>query len=117
MYKAVGYRFWVKPDDVQEKIEEDVPEFLKEKGFKRALDKRQEQMEKHTVMSGTVISVGDECWKAFHKGPLETFKPWAKVGDRVTWAMYAGVLVDNPNNPDEEIFILNDEDLHSVYED
>ena len=54
--------------------------------------------------SGKVIAIGASAWKDLDDG-----KPWAKVGDRVSYARYAGVAM---KGQDELNYVLiNDNDI------
>ncbi len=54
--------------------------------------------------SGEVVSIGASAWKDLDDG-----KPWAKVGDRVSYGRYAGVVM---KGHDELNYVLiNDNDI------
>nr|ASN63651.1 co-chaperonin GroES [uncultured virus] len=62
--------------------------------------------EKAATVIGTIVNVGPTAWKGFDDGV-----PWAKVGDKVYYAKYAGkTIVDG----DKEYVILNDEDIQCI---
>lgn len=62
--------------------------------------------EQASTQEGTIIGVGPNAWLAFDDG-----KPWAKVGDRVIYAKYAGKFV---KVEDKTYVIVNDEDVQCV---
>jgi len=60
--------------------------------------------EQAAATSGKVVSVGASAWKDIDEG-----KPWAEVGDRVSYARYAGVVM---KGHDELNYVLiNDNDI------
>ena len=69
--------------------------------------------EKASAVIGTVISVGPMCWKAFD-GNHPEWKPWAKPGDVVYFAKYAGKFI---TINDEDYLIINDEDVQGIVHD
>lgn len=77
-------------------------------GFQVVADKK---MEDAAMISGTIVAIGDQAWKAF--GPNFTGEPWAKVGDRVYFAQYSGKIVKDPDT-EEEFKLMNDEDITAV---
>lgn len=110
--KVKGHRLLVKPDAPKEQMNEFVPESLKTAGFKIEMTPEQERLEKVGTQIGTVIDVGNTCWKAFD-GTSPDWEPWCKVGDRITFARYAGKLVEDPTTK-EQFMIINDEDVHCI---
>ena len=98
--EVCGHRVLVKPDPVSEVDEKTgiivaTPETLK--------------LEKNAVTKGELVKVGPNAWLAFDDG-----KPWAKVGDRVYFAKYAGKRVEDPEDPETDYLILSDEDILAV---
>ena len=59
---------------------------------------------------GTIVAVGTSAWLDFKPG-----KPWAKVGDKVYYAKYAGKDVIAGN--EEKLVIINDEDVQAIIHD
>lgn len=62
-------------------------------------------------VTGTVISIGPDAWKAF--GSEE---PWAKVGDKVLYIRHVSKIYDDPDDLDvygkpSKIFIIADENI------
>lgn len=96
MIKATGFRVVIKPDEVEEKTSS---------GIVLALDKKLEQ---GGTFKGVILNIGPEAFKAFGSG-----EPWAKVGDRVIHARYAGKRVTDPET-NEDVVILNDDDILAI---
>lgn len=109
-----GHRLLIKPDAVKEKFNENVPAELKKVGFQIELTKEQEQREEVASRTGTVIGIGNTAWHAFDKNSPD-WKPWCKVGDRVTFARYAGRIEEDPVTH-EKFVVINDEDMFCVIE-
>lgn len=107
-----GHRLLVKPDEVKAQFNELVPDGLKNAGFEVAITPEQERREKVGTQIGTVIQIGNTCWKAFD-GNLTDWEPWCNVGDRITFARYSGKVVEDPVSK-EQFMIINDEDVHCV---
>ena len=76
------------------------------------MTQEQERREKVGTQIGTVIAIGNTCWKAFD-GDSFHWEPWCVVGDRITFARYAGKIVEDPVTK-EEFMIINDEDVQCV---
>lgn len=94
-----GHRVLVKPDEVEEKTSG---------GLYLAVETKERKANEQIF--GTVIKVGVNAWKAFDDGI-----PWAKVGDRVTFAKYGGFSIEDPKTK-EKFRLLNDEDICAVVE-
>jgi len=101
MIKPCGHRVLVKCDEVDEKTSG---------GLYLAVQTK-ERKENEQIF-GNLVAVGPTAWKAFDKDDPE-WKPWAKVGDRVTFAKYGGFSIEDPVTK-EKFRILNDEDIVSV---
>ena len=101
--KASGYRVIVKPKDVDN---------ISPGGIHLA---HNENLEKAGRMVGTLVSVGPTAWKNYSdKYDKYVGEPWAQEGDEVHYSRYAGKGIRDPENPDVELFILNDEDIVAV---
>lgn len=59
---------------------------------------------------GTIVAIGPNAWKAFDDG-----EPWASIGDQVLYSKFSGKRVNDPDNPDRDFVVLNDDDLICVY--
>ena len=96
--KTPGHRVLIKPDQVQleKKVGSIVIPDIDGKRAKQAAG-----------VTGVVVEIGDTCWKEFGG------EPWCQVGDRVLYAKYAGVSIEDDNH-EQQYVILNDEDILSV---
>lgn len=94
----VGHRLIIKLDDVEEVS----------KGGILLPDVNRERSAARTI--GTIIAIGPNCWKAFDDG-----EPWAKIGDKVVVSKYAGKRIKDPDFPELDLQVLNDEDIQVVY--
>ena len=93
--KPILHRLLVKPDEVETKTKG---------GIILAIDEKREQA---AAERGTVVAVGDTCFKDYGAD-----SDLIKVGDRVYFARYAGKKV---TDADEQSYILlNDEDIVGV---
>lgn len=99
MPKAVGFRILVRPDPIEE---------MTASGIIIAAD---EKLERGAQVTGIVLDVGPEAFRAFNKAAGFTqYVPWVKEGDHVYYAKYAGKRVIDPETK-EELLFLNDEDI------
>lgn len=96
MLTPLGHRVLVKSED----IEHQTPA-----GIVLVEDER---LKKAGQMRGVIVAVGDQAWKAFDKE--FNGKPWAKPGDIVIYARYAGKEVEDPTTG-ETFIVMNDEDI------
>lgn len=94
--KPAGYRLIVRPDKIEE---------ISDGGIFLNVD---EKLEKAAQIKGTLISIGDQAWKDLVDGT-----PWAKEGDKILYARYAGKNITDPLT-DEDYLIINDKDLVAV---
>lgn len=100
MIKPCGHRVLIKCDEVDEKTSG---------GLYLAVETKERRANEQIF--GTLVAIGENAWKAFDEG-----KPWAKVGDRVTFAKYGGFTIEDPVTK-EKLRLLNDEDICAVVED
>ena len=79
-----GGHVLVLPDAVEEKTSGGIylPETIRDK-------------EQAAATSGIVVSIGSSAWKDLDDG-----SPWAKVGDRVSYSRYAGVVMKGNDSID-----------------
>jgi chaperonin GroES len=97
MIQPILHRLLVKPDEVETKTKT---------GIILAVDEKREAA---AAERGTVIAVGDTCFKDYGAD-----SSLVKVGNRVYFARYAGKKVtDN----EQDYIILNDEDIVGVLHD
>ena len=88
-------------------IEQDKLEEVTESGI--ILQRSNEAGEQAGIIRGTVLAIGDACWDQWPS-------PWAKVGDVVYFAKYAGKNVPDPVT--EEIYlVMNDIDIIATVEE
>ena len=120
VFNAPGHKVLIEPDQVagaeQLKGSEEALELKTESGIILATGEQAEtdiKTNQHKVDMGVVVSVGPDAWKAFGKD--FTGKPWAKVGDKVIYARFGGIIVENPINSKDYI-LINDEDVNIVIE-
>lgn len=74
------------------------------------------QMEKRlqaSVTEGIVISVGPTAYADYKLSDGSSYNP-VKVGDKVVFAKYAARPITDPDSPDEELALINDEDVLAV---
>ena len=88
----VGYRVLVKPEPIEERTA-------------GGIIIAQTDPYKQAQCAGTVVAIGEDCWREFKS-------PWAKVGDRVLFAKYGGLMRKGLDG--EEYRILNDEQITCV---
>ena len=55
------------------------------------------------IIKGTVLAIGEACWDGWPE-------PWAKVGDEVYFAKFAGKQIPDPGT-EEMYLIMMDEDI------
>ena len=82
------------------------------KGFVMEGDDAHKRAKAATVV-GVVAAVGDMAWRAYD-GTDPNWKPWAKVGDKVYFAKYAGKFI---TIEDEDYIICNDDDIQAVIQE
>lgn len=112
MLTVTGHRLLVKIDPPKESWQKHVPDDLKKLGFQIEIDSDQAKREEVASSIGTVVGIGSTAWHAFDRASPD-WKPWCKVGDRITFARYAGKLVEDPVDK-ERFIVINDEDMHCV---
>lgn len=98
MPKAVGFRVLVRPDPIEETTKS---------GIVIAVDS---SLERGAQVTGIVLDVGPEAFKAFNRAAGVVDQPWVKVGDHVYYAKYAGKRILDRDTK-EELLFLNDEDI------
>jgi len=99
--KVCGHRVLVKPDAIEN---------VSSGGIVIVQDERRES---RAVQRGTVVAIGPTAWHAYDKTSPD-WEPWAQIGDRVDYARHAGRYTNDPENPEEELVLLNDEDIQTV---
>jgi chaperonin GroES len=96
--KPAGHRVLIKPDEIEE---------VSKGGI--VLHTTNKDREADAQISGTLVAVGPNAWKAFDDGV-----PWAKVGDKVLFAKYGGY----PLKIKGEMYrVMNDEDITAIVQE
>jgi len=94
-----GGRILIKPDPVETKTKS---------GIVLAIDEKREGA---ASVTGVVIAIGELAWKEFVDGKWkQVYEPYAKVGDRVQYRRYTGVIVEG-DTPEETYLLMNDTDV------
>ena len=96
--KTPGHRVLVKPDPVREK---------RTRSGILIADVDGQRARQMAGVTGIVVQVGDTAWKELGGDP------WCEEGDRVLYAKYSGVTVEDDDG-EIDFIILNDEDILSV---
>src|SRR3990167_7693040 len=104
--RVTGFRVLIRPDPIEK---------VTKGGIVIPVVGTTERRAQAAQMTGAVIDVGSTAWKAFDPGPH--WKPWAKVGDHVVYSRHAGRFIADPDNPGQELILLNDEDVLAVIEE
>nr|ASN63817.1 co-chaperonin GroES [uncultured virus] len=104
--EVVGHRVLIRPH---------LQEETSEGGIYLAVGKTFER-ERGATQIGTIVGIGPNAWLDFKskndQGELVAGTPWAKVGDVVYYAKYAGKDVTAGN--DAKLVIVNDEDVQCI---
>lgn len=104
--EVVGHRVLIKPH-LQDEVSDG--------GIYLAVGETFER-ERGATQIGTIVSIGPNAWLDFKsadaEGNLVAGKPWAKVGDVVYYAKYAGKEVKAGN--EDKYVIVNDEDVQCI---
>jgi len=95
--QVVGHRVLIKPH-LQEEVSDG--------GIFLAVGDTFER-ERGATQIGTIVDIGPNAWLDFKPGT-----PWAKVGDVVYYAKYAGKDVTAGN--EDKYIIINDEDVQCI---
>ena len=93
--KAVGYRMLIKLDAVEEVLKS---------GLVIASDKERKRQEVG-MEKGTVIDIGPNAYEELEGDP------WVKVGDRIMFQRYAGVIVEDGKT---KFRAINDTDVYAI---
>ena len=98
--EVLGVRVMIRPDKVERETASGI------------IIQSDENLEKYNKPTGTIVSIGKQAWTDVADGT-----PWAKVGDHVVFAKYAGTWVVDPDTQDpltgkgEEYVLVNDQDV------
>lgn len=96
MIKPCSYHVLVRPDNVSERA------------GTLYLPTATREREQLAQVFGEIVAIGPSAWKGFDDG-----EPWAKVGDRVSYAKYGGFLLEDPETK-EHFRLLLDKDIVAV---
>ena len=88
--EPAGHRVLIRPDKVEETSVGGI-----------VLVKQHVEREQGATVKGVVLAVGPDAW-------YDKKSAWAKPGDRVIFAKYAGQVVGEEDDP---LRIVNDEDI------
>ena len=102
------HRVLVKPD----KIEDVDPTYRAVRAAGLMVAESTRKQEQNAVSVGTVLAVGPTCFLDYHGQPADL-----KIGDRVIFARYGGKDVPDPENEEENVKLLQDEDILGVIKD
>ncbi len=118
-YKTIGHRVLVRPISLE--ADAKLPEGLAASKFKivAGLDKNAEHRARSEVQIGIIVSLGPLCWKHpdYGYGLPEWEGAWPKEGDKVYYGKYSGYFLDDPNDPEEKLYLVNDDDIKMIVED
>lgn len=103
MIVPCGHRLLVKPLELQDT--DPVLKRAREAGI-QGLDK-EEDRQKGGIDKGVILAIGVNAFKEYGGDP------WAKVGDQIAYAKYAGKKLVDPETQ-EEVLVINDEDLVAI---
>lgn len=90
-----------------------------------------DKLSKASRQLGTVLAIGNQCWKAHAVGLLDlveardpALEPWCKVGDLIFYSRHAGKFMFDPIMRKEtpidgqsdlkELYVINDDDVIAV---
>lgn len=99
MVIPVGNKILVKLDPVETKTKS---------GIVLQIDEKREGA---ASVTGTVVAIGELAWKEFVDGVWKkVYEPYAKVGDRVQFRRYTGVVVTG-STPETTYLLMHDSDV------
>lgn len=99
--KLMNYRLLVREEKVEEKI-----------GNVFIPDEHRERQQMSSQI-GTVLSLGENCFKREVAGELKTWSVKPKVGDRIMFSKFSGSYVDGK----EQLRCIEDEDVWLILEE
>lgn len=102
------HRVLVKPD----LIEDVDPTYRAVKAAGLHVAESARKQEQGGVSTGTVLAVGPTCFVDYHGQPADL-----QIGTKVIFARYGGKDVPNPENEEESLKLLQDEDILGVIKD
>jgi len=120
VFDAPGHKVLIKADQVEgaDKLKDKSQdmEVISEGGIVLSTGDQAEvdiKTDQNKVDTGIIVSIGPDAWKAF--GLNFTGTPWAKMGDKVAYARFGGIIVTNPIDG-EDYILISDEDINIVLE-
>lgn len=105
MIKVTGCRVLVRPIKLEE--HDKVRKSAKAVGI-HLLDET-ERKEQINVDQGHVLQIGNKCHEDY-VGDL-------KIGDKIGYAKFGGKFFQDPDNEDEYLLIINDEDVICIFKE
>lgn len=115
MLRPFGHKVLLRQDAIEEKVT--LAEGIE---FEIISDERTKKLERASLQTGTIVAIGPDAWKAWRQidenGIERNGLPWAKVGEKVSYAKFGGAFITDPYT-EEEFVLLNDEDLHCGIEE
>ena len=81
-----------------------------ESGIIIAQESDSKRREELSEVEGILVAVGADAWR----DRSGKYNPWAKIGQRVTYARFAGKVLTDPDDPENEYFVMNDEDIIAI---
>lgn len=100
MGRPCGHRVVVKQDNIED------TDSTYARAKRAGIVMVENEREKASVDTGTVVAVGPTAFKDFGG------EPWCKEGDRIAFAKYSGKTI---TEGDTDFIVLNDEDVVYVY--
>lgn len=107
--KAKGYRVLIRPDPIDK---------VSDWGFVLHTSERETRREENAQNVGVVLSIGHIAFKAYDPDRTkDSWYKWCEVGERVIFNMYSVKLVPDPENEDEKLAFVNDDDILGSFEE
>lgn len=116
--KPTGFHILVLSDPVEDEVEDD-EDVLKHKSglvmLKGSEYDKERQREQAGQVYGTLVAVGPLAWADFDRFASKEsgWHQWAKPGDRISYARYAGKFITDPIT-NIQYTLMNDRDLTAV---
>lgn len=96
-----GAKVLVVPDKVEEKTKGGI-----------ILPEKVKKDERLRMWKGTIVAMGPKAYVVFANDETGETDVAAKIGDRVIYAMYGGMVIRDEDDPSIELYrVLNDEDV------
>ena len=115
--EPVGIRVLVLPDLIQDDVQETEDELTTAGGIvvpKKTEYAKDRERERVGQMFGTLVSAGPLAWQDYDRfATINGWNKWAKAGDRVSYARYAGKFVTDPETG-VEFIVMNDNDINAI---